>query len=501
MNETSLFLELDSTYRNRTQYPNPGQFEILISINGKKTPTEAYDPVSFMSPVTYWTSNLLNPLTASSLLNNTNNLVVSSIIVTPFNLVGGTSEGKKFVITATIGNLQKVNNYYVGLVIRNDVLGESRRITSYTYIGEDYGAVNDRAIVIVDRPFENTFNNGDGLTIYDPTDFSDTTYPQIFVPAGKSGDNAYNGYILYNETLDESRPVTNYDTDTHILSVDTGTSAGGDVTGWSQTDNYSLRKQKPIVTEEGNQLDVGTVTASTTTAIYINNGSSTDDAYNNMFMRLRPVALGSYGDGVDIKPVSEIRRIIDYDGTTKVATVSPAFSVAPGITAYEIELLKISEDNLNPFTFYGNQLGNQQSTCWAVELINVSLPNKILNSGHGRRIAYYPYIYIELENISSRIIPYISSNNPNIGRVMFRCSIRDVSSPINSAFINIDGDRTKQIVQIKPNDNLKLTVRLPNGDIWNTMSSDTTSPEEPDDLLQISAYFKFTKICNNQTSF
>lgn len=497
MSNGCYFIELDSTWRNRSKYPNPGQFEVNISSSGRKNPSDAYDPVSDMAPINYWTSNRLNPdATGTSIDNVTNGLAVGS---TATDDVSGTSDGREFVMVATfdaINNLQlqRPANYYVGLILRDDTLGEYRRIVSYTYIGQNAGGTLDKAIVTVDRPFGNSFAEGDLLSIYDPTDFSDTTYPQIFVPSGRSGDNAYTGYKLYNESQDESRPISNYDADTHILSLDTSTSAGGVVTGWAATDNYSIRKQNPIVTEGGAQLTINNAAASTRTSISITNGSTTNDAYNNKFLRIRPIAGDPYGNGVPTAPITEIRKIIDYDGVNRTASVSPAFSVAPTFgVAYEIELLTISRDNFNPFTFYGNTIGSQQTCPWDVDLVNVSLPNKILNAGHGRRIAYYPYVYIELENMATSSVSYLSSNNPNIGKAMFRCVIKDVSSPINSAFVNIDADKIKQTVDFKPNDNLKLTVRLPNGDIWKTLSTDTLAPIEPNNLLQVSACFKFTK--------
>ena len=384
---STVFLELDSTYRDRSRWSNTGEFEVPIAQSARKNAQQAVDPVSLSAPITFWTSNFIDPSTAG----NTVSTVVDSIGGT--DNISATSDAKCFIVTSAAGNLQQTSNYYVGLIANNTTISEFRRIVSYTYLGEDSGATNDRALICVDTAFSNDFAVADTITINDPTDVSDLTYPQIFVPAGRSGDNAYFGYVLYNETQDENRPISNYNDTTHILTLDTDTSAGGDVTGWVITDNFSIRKKLPTVTGT-TQL---TVTAgATTTIITIAGGSTTADAYTNKFMRIRPIAGNTYGSGTPTAPISEMRKIISYTAGT-IATVYPAFSVAPA-TNSEIEILPFSYDNFNPFSFYGSNLSNQQASCWNIELVNASLPNKILAAGEGRRIAFYPYIYVELKN-------------------------------------------------------------------------------------------------------
>ena len=48
------YFEFDSTYRNRTQYPNPADFVIDIAQSGQKSREQALDPVSEASPVLEW---------------------------------------------------------------------------------------------------------------------------------------------------------------------------------------------------------------------------------------------------------------------------------------------------------------------------------------------------------------------------------------------------------------------------------------------------------------
>ena len=46
---TARYIEVDSTYRNRLEWPNPAEFEMLISQTGRKDRNNAVDPVSTAS--------------------------------------------------------------------------------------------------------------------------------------------------------------------------------------------------------------------------------------------------------------------------------------------------------------------------------------------------------------------------------------------------------------------------------------------------------------------
>ena len=53
------YLEICSEFRDRNRFPKPGQFEIPISVNGRKSINNAIDPVSLGVPLMSWTSNNL----------------------------------------------------------------------------------------------------------------------------------------------------------------------------------------------------------------------------------------------------------------------------------------------------------------------------------------------------------------------------------------------------------------------------------------------------------
>ena len=71
--------------------------------------------------------------------------------------------------------------------------------------------------------------------------------------------------------------------------------------------------------------------------------------------------------------------------------------------------------------------------CYEISLLNLVLPNTTLVSGFGGRIAFYPYVYVELENVSAssgRNQGIIYSNNPNAIKALFRAAIKDVPNPV-----------------------------------------------------------------------
>ena len=54
------YLEIDSTYRNRKLWASPSDFDVPVSVNGRKNTRDASDPVSQTSTIVQWKSNAFN---------------------------------------------------------------------------------------------------------------------------------------------------------------------------------------------------------------------------------------------------------------------------------------------------------------------------------------------------------------------------------------------------------------------------------------------------------
>jgi hypothetical protein len=167
------------------------------------------------------------------------------------------------------------------------------------------------------------------------------------------------------------------------------------------------------------------------------------------------------------------------------------------INEFVYELLPFSYDGFNPFVYTGSMLSQTEQVCYSIELKNLVLPNQVLDGGFGSLIPFYPYIYVELQNVSapgSGLNNIIYSNNPNSTKMMFRVPITDVPNPVNSTFIKLDSRGTVQTLKFKPNDNLKFGVYLSDGTPYTTLLQDTSPPMKPNALVQISALFAIRRL-------
>jgi hypothetical protein len=140
-------------------------------------------------------------------------------------------------------------------------------------------------------------------------------------------------------------------------------------------------------------------------------------------------------------------------------------------------------------------VSQSESVAYEINLINLTLPNITITNGS--RTAFYPYVYVEFTNTgspstSSKQIIY--SNNPNSYKALFLVPITDLSDPLRTPFIKLDAGGMTQTVKFKPNDNLRFSVFLPNGKLFQTVMSDYYSPSPPNPLVQIDAVFGIRRV-------
>jgi hypothetical protein len=296
-------------------------------------------------------------------------------------------------------------------------------------------------------------------------------------------DNYYiNNYIEIVDTASpyptiEFRKIVAYNSTTKTITIESALAA--DPTG----DFYRIRLSTP--------LESGVLTGGTATTFTLPLSASTvDNFYVGQFIWVKA--------GINVSdPIgSDVRIITQYDGATRTGTVNSTFTTAVPAVDILYEILHFTDDNVSPLVFTGSAVSQKQTTCYEIELISLILPNALLKSGHGNRIAFYPYVYVEFSNVSSaggqgRNVIY--SNNPNASRALFIAPIDDISQPVNSTFVSIDSHGMVETVKFKPNDNFRFSVFLPNGELFLT-DPDTGSPLPPNPDLQISAIFSIRKL-------
>ena len=547
---TTRYIEIDSTYRNRNKWPNPAEFEVIVAQSGRKDKMNADDPVSDSAPINnfYWRSNMFNK-------DPGNRRIVTFVQSSTSNQFGLAGDNKTIIeIKADTNNVfQNLQNYYTGAIAYNNNTTQSSRIISYIFLSEDCAQITVEG-------FTGTIA-GHEIRIADPSDITSfTEYGLIFVPNGRIGFNAYPGYILYNSTTNTHANILEYDAVTRLLKVNiTGLTwdlgafqifsihkklpISGSLNNF-QTDNLVLSLPPNFTSEQNTYFNsyislfqlsprriiryetfTGKTPATsdnTTTIKFPNTASKINGYYNNAYIQIM--------SGTSI---GNVRKIINYTVTgiepnlLQVATVETAFNnngagTAPpgtnstiqnnvdftfrsvfldspleeaGTNASPFQIFQFSSDTHNPFVYTGSM--QQEIVCYQIELLNLIIPNKILNCGVGGRIAFYPYIYVELSNISgssSGMKNSIYSNNPNATSMVFRVPIYDVQNPTNSSFVKLDGDGMTQTLKFKPNDSIFFSVHLSNGELFKTLENETYAPLSPNPEIQISAAFSFKKV-------
>ena len=158
---------------------------------------------------------------------------------------------------------------------------------------------------------------------------------------------------------------------------------------------------------------------------------------------------------------------------------------------------QFSSEGVVPLNYTGSQITQSQMTCHEITVMNLILPNRIINSSEGLLTSAYPYVFLELSNETmpsghNRALLY--SNNPSAVRATFVCSISDVNNPETTRFIKISSDGASQTLKFSPYDNLRVRVSLPSGQAFLTEDTDTLVPCEPDVNLQLSMVFQIQRL-------
>ena len=160
-------------------------------------------------------------------------------------------------------------------------------------------------------------------------------------------------------------------------------------------------------------------------------------------------------------------------------------------------IMPFHRDYAQNFTRIGAIASLQSQVCYEIELLSLVLPNAQLSVGSGGRLAFYPYVFVELSTPGSATgygPNTIMSNNPNSRFATFIASMDDVSHPLNSTFIKVDGDGMVQTIKFNPNSTLKLKVTLPNGEVIDFNLTCTEPPHVPNPLGQVSAVFSMKRL-------
>lgn len=158
-----------------------------------------------------------------------------------------------------------------------------------------------------------------------------------------------------------------------------------------------------------------------------------------------------------------------------------------------INITTFSNDNFCPLFYSGTMVDVNEAVCYDVSLAALTLPNLPLRTGTS--IAFYPFLYVLLENVtspSSASTNVIYSNNPNTARALFIAPCFPTPDPAFQDYISLSSS-TFHTIKFKPNDNLRFAVYLADGTLFQPLVPDIVSPYDTRPRFQITAIFSITR--------
>lgn len=158
-----------------------------------------------------------------------------------------------------------------------------------------------------------------------------------------------------------------------------------------------------------------------------------------------------------------------------------------------INITTFSNDNYSPLFYSGTMVSLEEAVCYDISLASLSLPNVMLATGSST--AFYPFLYVLLENVtapSSAGTSLIYSNNPETARALFIATLFPTPDPNVQRFISL-GSPVSHTIKFKPNDNLRFSVYLSDGKLFQPLLPPTLSPYPYRELEQIYALFSITR--------
>jgi hypothetical protein len=271
------------------------------------------------------------------------------------------------------------------------------------------------------------------------------------------------GYTFFSK-------IINYDENNKIATVQTPFS-GAPASGL----NYFIRKALPAF-----QTTVGGIP--TFSSFVLIGGVSQDNAYVNNYVFFS----SGLNTGLSF-------LITGYNGTTKVLTVSPQMPNIP-VVGDNIDICSFTRDNASTLTINSVQSGNTTgNNYYELELLNLSIPNTLLDVSIGGNITNYPFVYVEFYNEGKNLNNQIMiSNNPTTSKAIFKVPINNYNGTIS--FFNFIDCNMRHIIRFEPDQDLRFRILLPDGTTLSYIKKDNLSPSVVNSLIQTSATFSLRRI-------
>jgi hypothetical protein len=271
------------------------------------------------------------------------------------------------------------------------------------------------------------------------------------------------------------RKIISYNNTTKVATVDTAFPVAYPV-----LTQYTIRYDLPTL-----YSNTSAISPALNKVVLSLSASSANNAYVNQWLFIPgPTPPSSY----------EWQRIIEYDGTTKVATVASNFSylIPAGVN---FQICAYSYDNVKSLKYFGTEVGTNNPVCCNINLVNLIVPNLPVLNGYAGTLQNYPYLYVCL--YSEKGITYnnpIISNTPASDKALFKVPVTYLQ---NNSFLTLGYSGMNQKVSFRINDDLRFQILLPTGeplefDIGNLNLFNPFLPIPPNPLIQVQAVFDIT---------
>ncbi|MDD4931462.1 MAG: hypothetical protein PHG66_04960 [Candidatus Colwellbacteria bacterium] len=154
-----------------------------------------------------------------------------------------------------------------------------------------------------------------------------------------------------------------------------------------------------------------------------------------------------------------------------------------------------SQAHENATTLFQNGVQAHSAHYYKIGLKYLVIPNQILNVSRGGRLDNYPYIYVQIYNDGNRgALNVMTSDNPNASLAVFKCPVDKNLYDRPTSFFTLKTPNKDQIVKFRPDQNIRVTLTLPDGTIISNQLVDNTTPLFPNPLLQVNALFTLLPI-------
>lgn len=159
----------------------------------------------------------------------------------------------------------------------------------------------------------------------------------------------------------------------------------------------------------------------------------------------------------------------------------------------ELEVYESARENCVPLAAGRDSACGKGLRAFEVQLVVAAFPN--VPDVYGKRLTEYPYLYLDFGNESANATEGIMvGNNPHARRALFKLVIADLYLPECTSFLKTLAPGMRQTVYLDPGAPLRLRVTLPSGEALQFTPDDTLPPAAPNPLLQVSATLSLTPV-------